>query len=333
MNKIDKIFLLILFSFLFFIPIKVEATKAICKYSTTGGTFTITAENGQVKTDFSASSQAGGAATGKSKPLSYSLFLKNSDGCELECPIMYIGVYGDGRSVNYTLSNSKENNFFVESKPGNNSAVNNDDCTNENAHNNKILHTCQYSGGGNMDVKVDVYADKAVAYIMSSSQSIGVEGFENGCKDTIYYACYNDNCRVSSTAVSGMTAINYEGNINRTPVNEESGKSEISSTTIPTGDPMTCNSLKGTDTYKIIQQIFKWLQIAAPIMLVIFGIMDFSKAVASGDNDAIKKAQQTFVKRIIIVAIILLLPLIMELLFSLLDGALGNDISTCDINK
>lgn len=94
----------------------------------------------------------------------------------------------------------------------------------------------------------------------------------------------------------------------------------------PTGPPMTCQSLKATDTYKIIREIFKWIQIAAPIMLIIFGVIDFGKAVAVGDNDAMKKAQSTFVKRIIVVAIIILLPFIMNLLISLLDGALGNDV-------
>jgi len=102
---------------------------------------------------------------------------------------------------------------------------------------------------------------------------------------------------------------------------------------LATGDPMTCESLKYTETYKIVKSVFTWIQIAAPIMLVIFGVVDFTKAVAASDNDAIKKAQGAFVKRVIIAAIIILLPFIVDLLLSLLDGALGNNVSTCEISK
>ncbi|MBE6153571.1 MAG: hypothetical protein E7166_05045 [Firmicutes bacterium] len=102
---------------------------------------------------------------------------------------------------------------------------------------------------------------------------------------------------------------------------------------LATGNPMTCESLKNTETYKIVRSVFTWIQIAAPIMLVIFGVVDFTKAVAASDNDAIKKAQGAFVKRVIIAAIIILLPFIVDLLLSLLDGALGNNVSTCDIGR
>ena len=105
----------------------------------------------------------------------------------------------------------------------------------------------------------------------------------------------------------------------------------ISFEEIATGEPMDCETLKDSDTYKIIRDIFTWIQIAAPIMLIIFGVLDFGKAIASSDADAMKKAQSTFVKRVIIVAAIILLPFIMDLMFSLLDGIMGND--TCGIGR
>lgn len=95
------------------------------------------------------------------------------------------------------------------------------------------------------------------------------------------------------------------------------------------GDPLNCESLKNTSTYKIIRDIFKWMQILAPVILVIFGVLDFGKAVAASDADAMKKAQGAFVKRAIIAAVIILLPFVMDLLIMLLDGALGVD--TCGI--
>ncbi len=92
-----------------------------------------------------------------------------------------------------------------------------------------------------------------------------------------------------------------------------------------------CNSLKNTKTYKIINKIFFWIQIAAPIMVVIFGVLDFTKAMVASDNDAMKKAQSTFIKRIIVAAIIILLPVIMNLVITLYEGATG--IDTCEIGE
>ncbi len=92
-----------------------------------------------------------------------------------------------------------------------------------------------------------------------------------------------------------------------------------------------CTTLSGTKTYKIINKIFMWIQIAAPIMVVIFGVLDFTKAMAASDNDAIKKAQSTFIKRIIVAAIIILLPVIMNLVIDLYEGATG--INTCGIGE
>jgi len=96
-------------------------------------------------------------------------------------------------------------------------------------------------------------------------------------------------------------------------------------------ESLDCDSIRDTDTYKILKEIFKWIQIAAPIMLVIFGVLDFGKAVISGDADAMKKSQATFVKRVIIVAAIILLPIIMDLLIWLLEGIIDGNLGTCDL--
>ncbi|MBE6153572.1 MAG: hypothetical protein E7166_05050 [Firmicutes bacterium] len=148
--------------------------------------------------------------------------------------------------------------------------------------------------------------------------------------DTIYQtsfaACSNRYFELTNKQTDLSPDVQYDENGNLP------GES-IDNIGLPTGDPMTCESLKNTETYKIVRNVFTWIQIAAPIMLVIFGVVDFTKAVAASDNDAIKKAQGAFVKRVIIAAIIILLPFIVDLLLSLLDGALGNNVSTCDIGK
>ena len=60
--------------------------------------------------------------------------------------------------------------------------------------------------------------------------------------------------------------------------------------------------------------------------MIFLGVLDFTKAVASDDQDALKKAWGHFIKRLIAVIILFLLPLLMELIFDLVD------ITTCKID-
>lgn len=66
-----------------------------------------------------------------------------------------------------------------------------------------------------------------------------------------------------------------------------------------------------------INKIVGYVKIIVPILLILFGGVDFGKAVFSGDNDALKKATSSFAKRCMAAVAIFFLPTIIELLFSL----------------
>ena len=59
------------------------------------------------------------------------------------------------------------------------------------------------------------------------------------------------------------------------------------------------------------------LCIGIAVMLFVFTFIDFTKAVASSKDDAIKKATQNAIKRVIIAIIIFFLPILIEFLLSL----------------
>lgn len=59
------------------------------------------------------------------------------------------------------------------------------------------------------------------------------------------------------------------------------------------------------------------IQIATPILLVIFGMIDLVKAVISGKEDEIKKNQMVFVKRLIAAALVFFIFLVVKLVVSL----------------
>ena len=72
-----------------------------------------------------------------------------------------------------------------------------------------------------------------------------------------------------------------------------------------------------TDTLNLVRYI-------ALALVIILGVIDFIKAAASGEADQMKKSGNSFLKRIIAVIILFLLPVIVELILDLVDIA-GSD--------
>lgn len=95
--------------------------------------------------------------------------------------------------------------------------------------------------------------------------------------------------------------------------------------------PMNCETLFGDfddpSTFGgFLQVLFNYVKIIAPILLIVFGTLDFGKAVLASDQDALKKAQGNFIKRCIAAVALFLLPTIimwiLELLNQYISGAI-----------
>lgn len=69
------------------------------------------------------------------------------------------------------------------------------------------------------------------------------------------------------------------------------------------------------------------IQIVVPILLVVFGMIDLAKAVIAGKEDEIKKAQMTFVKRLIAGALVFFVIVIVKMLVSFVAD--DDDIWNC----
>lgn len=85
----------------------------------------------------------------------------------------------------------------------------------------------------------------------------------------------------------------------------------------------------------ITHTIILIIQIAVPVILVIFGMMDLMKGVMAQKEDEIKKGQQMFIKRLVAAAIIFFVVAIVKLIFTFVaDDKGGNmlDCANCFIN-
>lgn len=101
----------------------------------------------------------------------------------------------------------------------------------------------------------------------------------------------------------------------------EKFKNKISS--IALGDPydgLDCEGLLGDKLLSTIDKIFGYVKIAAPIILIVLGSVDFGQAVLLDDKDALKKAGSKFIKRAIVCIAIFFVPTILSYILHYVDG-------------
>lgn len=79
----------------------------------------------------------------------------------------------------------------------------------------------------------------------------------------------------------------------------------------PNDTVQSCEGLLGPDFVSFLNdEVFLWVKIAVPIILIIMCTIDFGKAVINNDKDALAKATSNVVKRCIVAVVIFFLPTI-----------------------
>jgi len=66
------------------------------------------------------------------------------------------------------------------------------------------------------------------------------------------------------------------------------------------------------------------LQVAVPVIIVIFGMIDLTKGVMSQKDDEIKKGQQTFIKRLITGALVFFIVAVVKIFIGVIGDNAGN---------
>lgn len=82
---------------------------------------------------------------------------------------------------------------------------------------------------------------------------------------------------------------------------------------------------------KLISIAITAIQVVTPLILIVTGMVDFLKATTSSNEDGIKKAQQTFVRRLIAGAAVFFIILIVKIVVGLVNTKdSGNAIKCID---
>lgn len=79
-----------------------------------------------------------------------------------------------------------------------------------------------------------------------------------------------------------------------------------------------CDTLGGLGDW--LSKIYTIIKFAVPILIIAMGIKDFVQALTSGKDDALKKAGNSFIKRLIMGAVFVILPILIEMILTIALG-------------
>ncbi len=353
--KLNKLFILLIFvcAFFVFTPCVFADEPLECWYSISGNSpetlsngnrvqLYIKAQNGKVEYNFSHFKMN---VNGREAQYSSAKIVNNvipfdamkdtNNSSKLGCPgIYYRSSISNGTVINYEMSVYKDKvqgknfgqmNLYKWNVPSEES--------NATANSRSCGYYRENESSPSLTIDIDSSGNVNVPSSFSKSGSFDNSLFSSSCPSSLWvdYGVQNHFVIYTSKQFGSRIEELTYNNKSLAPdsqydQNGSSTENNNSNTELSTGSPLTCEALESTETFKIIKQIYGWLEIAAPIILIIFGVMDFAKAVAATDNDALKKAQSKFVKRLIVVAAIILLPIIFKLMFGFLPAGLKDSL-------
>ena len=125
----------------------------------------------------------------------------------------------------------------------------------------------------------------------------------------------NDEMTATTISTNSERAGNSEliGSIRKYFEHNNNGKTEFSS------DEITCTELLGDELISMIGSISLFICVSAIVLIVLFSSSDFVKAIASNDDDILKKATSRLKIRLISVVLLLLLPLLVNFTLSFIS--------------
>ncbi len=248
---------------------------------------------------------------------------------KLYCPTIYtVTLTTNGRQATTTAYIKKPSSgTSVELKPSKKNVH-----ADESSYQNK--ETCVYSSSSN---KIEFILDTSKKTIISAqinSMDVSSNSFSyddiwknNKCVDikNIYASCYDgsrggpatcsivkENPYASTGSSSSSTTLDNE-------VSTGGDKTNTGDGTYDEGEKVYGCEVVPEEVRKWISISLNFVKYAALILVIVLGTIDFIKAAASGEPDSMKKAGQSFIKRVVAVIILFLLPMLVELILNLIN--------------
>jgi hypothetical protein len=88
-----------------------------------------------------------------------------------------------------------------------------------------------------------------------------------------------------------------------------------------TANTTNCMGIMVPDTiFNLVATVINGIKIVVPVLLIIWGMLDFAKAIIAKKEEDIKKFQKMFVSRIISAVLVFFIIFAVQLVFSILGG-------------
>ena len=95
---------------------------------------------------------------------------------------------------------------------------------------------------------------------------------------------------------------------------------------------VTCDELFDANLKKLINDVLLYPKYIVPSLIIVYGSVDFFKAVIAQKEDDMKKAQKTFIKRIIMGILVFFVPVFINAIMSLANIVWeGMGYTSCNI--
>ena len=167
--------------------------------------------------------------------------------------------------------------------------------------------------------------------------SDGVWGFDNASDASRFQSASSQvkNMSAWQSDRKNITKEQFEANIANnvaTIVSGSATKPNFGTNGVETSNKqMSCEELFDSSIMEIINDILKYPRYIVPALILLLGTLDFFKAVIAGKEDEMKKAQSTFIKRVIIGVAVFLVPVFINAIIWLANLAWkGLGYTTCN---
>lgn len=161
--------------------------------------------------------------------------------------------------------------------------------------------------------------------LVIKNQNISEMKIVDTCNESTDNKCVK--YRLSSIANNTDSTLQEDGSSEQAP--DLIDPNEIPTISAEVDVPMDFDTSKGCESYLgnpekkgqpayYLHFIFNLMKYVAIVMLFVFTIVEFAKAIVASDQDTLKKALKKSVKRLIIAIIIFFLPILIEFLFEIL---------------
>ena len=84
------------------------------------------------------------------------------------------------------------------------------------------------------------------------------------------------------------------------------------------------------EDFEALHTIYLILEITAPIAVIVFGSLDYAKAVMASDVEKMEKSKKKFPKRLLLLVLFLLVPILIQIMLKLFSKT--NDTIDVDIS-